>query len=128
MSKSLFTDRLAIVLSGLCLLHCLALPFAVLLGPALSAWLLGTETEVHWVLFALAVPVSLWALSRGYQSHAQVSTLILGISGLITMLLGVSHVFGHEAEVLLTVVGVTAVLIAHVRNALLHRNEHSTET
>ena len=113
-------DRIAILLSGLCLLHCLALPFAALFGSVFGGWLLDTETGVHWLLFALALPVSLWALIRGYRAHSGGFNLALGIAGLLAMFLGVSHWLGEQYEVMLTVVGVIAVIIAHVRNALAH--------
>ena len=117
-------DRFAIFLSGLCLLHCLALPFAALLGPALGRWLLDTETDVHWLLLALAVPVSLWALARGYRAHPRVFNLVLGIAGLCAMFLGASHWLGEDYEVALTVTGVVAVMIAHIRNALAQLRAH----
>lgn len=117
-------DRFAIFLSGLCLLHCLAIPFAALLGPALGHWLLDTETDVHWWLLALAVPISLWALGRGYVNHHNRLTLGLGIAGLGCMFLGVSHWAGEDFEVVLTAVGVVAVMIAHIRNAFANLAQH----
>lgn len=119
-------DRFAIFLSGLCLLHCLALPFAALLGPSLGHWLLDTETDVHWFLLAVAVPVSLWALLRGFRVHAGLFNLGLGISGLCAMFLGASHLAGEQYEVSFTVIGVIAVMIAHIRNALAHLQHTST--
>lgn len=118
-------DRFAIFLSGLCLLHCLALPFAALFGSVVGGWLLDTETGVHWLLLALAAPVSLWALIRGYRAHARWLNLALGIAGLLAMLLGVSHWVGEQYEVAFTVVGVIAVMIAHIRNALAHLHQHA---
>ena len=62
-------DRAAVLLSGLCLLHCLAVPFALVFGPLIGQWLTNSETEVHWLLLALAVPISAVALLRGYKRH-----------------------------------------------------------
>ena len=113
-------DRFAIVLSGLCLVHCLAVPLALLLGSVASDWLVDTENEIHWLLFGLALPVSAWALWHGYRRHNSLFTILLGGIGLALMLAGVSHLFGDANEVWLTVVGVTALLIAHIRNAYFH--------
>ncbi|NCF31955.1 MAG: MerC family mercury resistance protein [Proteobacteria bacterium] len=118
-------DRAAMWLSGLCLLHCLALPLAVLLAPTLSNWLEATETTTHWLLFGFAVPISVVALTRGYQRLHNTLTLVLGSAGLLLMLLAVSHIFGAEFEVLLTVIGVSAVLYAHLQNLMGHRASHS---
>jgi len=109
-------DRLAIFLSGLCLVHCLALPFALLLGPALGQWLTTTETQMHWLLLSLAAPVSMLAFWRGYKLHQSALTVGLGTVGLVSMLVGVAQVFGPAHEVWLTVVGVSLVLLAHIRN------------
>lgn len=116
-------DRTAVFLSGLCLLHCLAIPFALLLGPLLGPWLVNTETNVHWGLLAVAAPISAAALWRGLQRHHSRLTLVLGAVGLLLMFLGVSHLFGATLEVLLTVVGVALLLVAHARNMLgTHRH------
>lgn len=109
-------DRIAVFLSGLCLLHCLALPFALLLGPLLGDWLQDSETQVHWLLLALALPVSAIALWRGFRKHHSALTLTLGLVGLLLMFIGVSHLIGERWEVILTVVGVSALLVAHIRN------------
>ena len=71
-------DKAAVFLSGLCLLHCLAVPASLLLGPLLGNWLESTETEVHWILLGLALPISVLALQRGYKRHHKVATLWLG--------------------------------------------------
>lgn len=111
-------DRAAVFLSGLCLLHCLAIPFALVLGPIASGWLTSNETQVHWILLALALPISVIALWRGFRRHRSLLTLVLGMLGLLFMFIGVSHFFGEAWEIALTVIGVSALLIAHVRNML----------
>lgn len=111
-------DRIAVFLSSLCLLHCLALPFALLLGPLLGDWLQSSETQVHWLLLALALPVSAIALWRGFLKHHSQLTLGLGSIGLLLMFVGVSHLIGEQWEVILTVTGVSALLVAHVRNMM----------
>jgi len=115
-------DRAAVFLSGLCLLHCLAVPFALLFGPVLGHWLSTTETQVHWWLLATALPVSVFALARGYQRYPSKLTLSLGAAGLVVMFVGVSHIFNEDWEVLLTAIGVSSLLAAHIRNL---RSAHS---
>ena len=122
--RAVALDSWAIVLSGICLLHCLALPFAVLLGPVLGQWLLDTETNLHWLLLAMALPLSFWALGRGYNSYKSLLTLTFGSVGLLMMFLGVSHLVGEAFEVPLTVIGVCAVMFAHIRNTLATLRQH----
>ena len=97
-----YLDRAAMWLSGVWLFHCLALPLAVLVTPTLSQWREATETTTHWILFGIAIPISVIALVQGYRRLRSVKTLLLGGIGLLLMLVAVSHVFGREMEVLLT--------------------------
>lgn len=120
-----YLDRAAMWLSGLCLVHCLALPLAILLAPTLSHWVEATETTTHWILFGIAIPISLVAFVQGYRRLRSKLTLLLGGLGLLLMLVAVSHVFGRELEVALTVVGVTAVMFAHLRNLAGHQAPHN---
>ena len=76
----------------------------------------------HWLLLAFAVPISVLALWRGYQSEKSILTLALGGIGLTLMFLAVIHVSGESWEIPLTVVGVILVLIAHIRNLTNHQH------
>ena len=116
--KPAILDRLAILLSGVCLVHCLAIPVALLLGPTLGIWLAASETLVHWVLLGLAAPLSVLALGMGFRRHRSRRVVAVGMAGLLLMLLGVSHWFGSTAEAVLTMSGVVLVMWAHIRNAL----------
>jgi len=113
-------DKVAIGLSLLCLVHCLALPLAVLLAPTLEAALLGTESHVHWVLLGLALPTSCYALWHGYRHHGRRAVPVMGFLGLAVMLLGVSHLTARSLEAPITTVGVVVLLVAHVINLRHH--------
>jgi hypothetical protein len=113
-------DRVAIGLSVACLVHCIALPVALLLAPTFGPVMLGTESPIHWVLLGLALPVSVYALWHGYRAHGQALGLWLGALGLLIMLVAVSHLFDRSLETVLTVIGVSLLLVAHLLNL---RNE-----
>lgn len=115
-------DKAAIALSAVCLLHCLALPVALLLAPTLGPVVLGTESPVHWLLLALATPVSAYALWHGYSAHGRRLAPVLGAVGIVIMFIAVSHVVDRTLETLLTVTGVTVLLVAHAMNL---RHGHS---
>ena len=110
-------DQWAIALSGVCFIHCVAIPVALIAAPALGTHLLGSETATHWLLLGVAVPVSGVALAMGYRRHGQGMTMLIGIAGLAVMFLGVSHLFGRGVEVPITLLGVALVAAAHVLNA-----------
>lgn len=109
-------DRAAIWFSGICLVHCLAIPFAVLSLPVIGDHLLGSETMVHWLLLAPAVPVSIFSLWFGYRRHDYLAGLLIGTAGLSLMFIGVSHLIDRSYEIPLTVAGVLLVTLAHVLN------------
>jgi hypothetical protein len=118
-------DKLAVGLSVLCLVHCLALPVALLLMPGLGSLVVGTESPFHWVLLGLALPVSGYALWHGYRHHGRRLVLVLGMLGLALMFVAVSHVVSARLETSLTVVGVLMLLCAHLSNIRqMHRCSH----
>lgn len=104
-------DWAAISASGLCLVHCLALPLVIVALPSFGGVIAGSAT--HWVLLAFAVPVSLWVLTRD-RGPAAALPLALGGAGLGLMTLGVALFEGRPAERVLTVAGVLLVAAAHI--------------
>ena len=109
-------DRTAIGLSLVCLAHCLLIPFGLAVLPALGTSLLDTETTVHWVLLALAFPVSVLAIILASRRHRDAWVISLASTGLAALFVGVSHIFGHELEALLSIIGAGLIFAAHVRN------------
>lgn len=104
----------AMVLSGLCLVHCLALPLLVALIPVGALY--GLEDEhFHWLMLTLALPLSVASLSHGFLRHQRRFVPVIGGVGLALMawdLLPQIAAHGHG----LTVVGVMLVAIAHGLN------------
>jgi hypothetical protein len=74
-------DRLGIILSGICIVHCLALPLLLAALPFLGDSILGGHGFHEWLLLAV-LPVSLVALSFGYRRHGDANVLWLGGIGL----------------------------------------------
>ncbi|MEN7535624.1 MerC domain-containing protein [Aurantiacibacter flavus] len=108
-------DGLAISLSAVCVVHCLALPMIIAMLPALSQWLHLPEA-LHLWLFACAIPVSITVLGKAAHRHlAARGTLLLGVSGLALM--GGALLARTDALETLTTLGGAALLAsAHVRN------------
>ena len=74
-------DRLGIVLSGICIVHCLALPLLLAALPFLGGSLLGGH-GFHEVLLLAVLPVSMVALGFGWRRHGDARVLWLGGAGL----------------------------------------------
>lgn len=115
-------DLLGITLSLTCLVHCLALPMAVLLAPALSRWIALPE-GVHAAILLLALPVAAVAMSGGWRRHHRVAPGAWAAAGLALLALGLS---AHEGWIavddpeatdrLLTSLGALALASAHLAN------------
>ena len=106
-------DRLGIMLSGLCVVHCL-------LGAVLVAMLgFGGEAflapSIHRAGLALAVLVGLVTLGLGALRHGRMIPLAIGGSGIALMATGLAVPHGLP-EAALTVSGVALVAAAHIRN------------
>lgn len=115
--KTLTWDRIGIVLSSLCAIHCLATPLLILLLPVM-----GEFFHAEWVHILMAVvilPVGLFAFWSGYKHHRQVKVLSLGVLGLA--MICAASVLPHEwVEVMehdvVTIIGSFVLITAHVLN------------
>ncbi len=113
-------DRLAVVLSGACLVHCVVVTLLVVALPALAGSILR-EGWTHLALLVVVVPLSAIALPRGVRDHGRRSALGLGAVGVGLLILGATighHVYGPAADTALTVSGAILVGIAHTLNGI----------
>ena len=111
-------DAIAVVLSGVCMLHCLALPLLLTISPILNVTLLS-ETVFHVLLLVFILPTTVIALTIGCRSHKDKITLVLGALGL--SILTITAFFGHllfglTGERIVTSFGGLILAWAHVQN------------
>lgn len=109
-------DRMGVILSGLCALHCIA---GLLLVAGLG---LGSELifapAIHRIGLGLAIVVGAITLVMGVIRHGDPRPLQVGAAGLGLMM--VALVMGHNsAEAVLTIAGVVLLGWAHLRNLRL---------
>lgn len=109
-------DAGAVVLSSLCLLHCLALPLLAAALPLFGVWA-GAEW-VHLLFVALALPLTGYALWRA-ERHRPLPALawVSAGSGLGLLLAGALGVPSHDWETPLTVIGSLLLAGTHLWNA-----------
>lgn len=81
---------------------------------------------MHPVIFALAVPMVMIALVRGWSCHRDRRPLLLGSADLTLLGFGLLAVEASAAEILLTVMGGLIVAIAHLLNWRLGRTGHAS--
>ena len=106
-------DRLAIGLSGLCLVHCLATSIALAL--LASAGGLLVSPIVHEVGLALAIAVGAVALGRGIREHGFMMPSAVGGLGLGVMA-GALNLPHGSSEIVYTIVGVAILALGHDLN------------
>ena len=105
-------DGSALTISGLCIIHCLALPVAALWLPLAGAF---AEAEwIHKVLVLIALPVSSIAFLGSRTSRTARGCIFLAVAGLSLMLASAFLEALHEAETALTVTGALMVAAAHI--------------
>ncbi len=112
-------DIAGMLLSAVCMLHCLLLPVVVVAGVGSGMLWAGDQDWTHQIMLGLVVPVSGIALAGGWVRHRRQRVLALGIVGII--ILTYSAVFahdqlGHTADALLTTLGGGLLALAHWRN------------
>lgn len=108
-------DNLAIGLSGLCVVHCVA--SSVLIALAASAGGLLLNPLFHEVGLTIAIGFGILALGRGIFVHGYMLPAVVGSAGLGTMAGAISLPHdGSGAETVWTLVGVALLALGHDLN------------
>ena len=108
-------DRLAIGLSGLCAVHCVAT--AVLLGLLSAAGGIVGQPIIHEIGLTLAMLMGSFALGRGILQHGFLLPSAIGALGLGVMA-GALRLPHDGREALYTIIGVMIVALGHRLNVL----------
>jgi hypothetical protein len=108
-------DRIAMGLSGLCLVHCLAT--AVLLGLLSAAGGILGAPIIHEVGLTMAMILGSIALGRGILEHGFMMPSAVGGLGLGVMA-GALTMPHNGSEALYTVIGVMILALGHRLNAM----------
>jgi len=118
-SSAIALDASALLVSGLCLLHCLALPLLVALSPLFGLW--AEQEWVHGVLAAVAVPVTATALWRAQRRRPlPIRWVLLAGCGLASLLLGAAGWPWANIETPATVAGALSLATVHIWHWLRH--------
>jgi len=106
-------DRIAIGLSGLCLVHCVATAVFVLVLASAGGLLL--DPHIHEIGLAFAIVLGALGLGRGIFEHGYMMPSSVGGIGLGTMAGSLSLEHGIN-EVLISVFGVMVLALGHDLN------------
>ncbi|HEX9948115.1 MAG TPA: MerC domain-containing protein [Allosphingosinicella sp.] len=106
-------DRVAIALSGLCIVHCLA--SAIFVAMLASAGGLLLDPMIHEVGLVFAIGLGMLALGRGIFDHGFMMPSAVGGLGLGVMA-GSLGLHGDSMGTVFTVVGVAILALGHDLN------------
>lgn len=119
-------DKIAIVLSTMCAIHCLTLPVALIAFPLLATTFVGDE-HFHWLLMWLILPSSILALGLGCRRHKDQFVIgfgILGLALLVVMAMVGHDLLGEIGERIGTISGSGFLISGHIRNHHLCRRDN----
>ncbi|MEO9599074.1 MerC domain-containing protein [Parasphingorhabdus sp.] len=110
-------DRLAVLLSGLCLVHCISTIAIVAILSSTGGMLF--DPLIHEIGLGIAIAIGLFSLGRGVMDHGYIMPVAIGSLGLGMMIgaISIGHDSGHGSEeVLSTMIGVGLLALAHDLN------------
>lgn len=112
-------DRVGIVVTAICAVHCLALP---ILLPVLAATdlMLVAHHEFEWVILGITFVLAAVVLTHGYLSHHRRRLpLVLAAAGVAICL--VRHELGEALEPFVLMLGAGLIVGAHAMNLRFSR-------
>ncbi len=93
-SNSAWLDKFAVILSGVCVLHCLLAPIALTLLPLAVVNGMLEDVLFHKAILWLVLPTSVVALFIGCLKHRDILIISTGILGML--LLVIIAFFAHD--------------------------------
>jgi hypothetical protein len=111
-------DRLGMVASALCFVHCVVTPIVVSLS-AVWAHYLPAEEKFHRTLAVVVATLGAIAIVGGYRRHRRFRVLVLMSGGLLPIFAGAywgSRLPSHLAEVAITMMGSCLMIAGHLLN------------
>jgi hypothetical protein len=118
MLLSKYLDRVAIALSTICIVHCLAMPLVIAVLPV-AALAIGGDGHFHSLMLWFVVPTSVLGFGLGLRVHRRLDIVVMGAVAILA--LAVAALWGHSAwdpsvEVLANVAASVLLAAAHWRN------------
>ena len=113
-------DGAAVLLSVLCLIHCLALPLLAAVAPVVSV--LSENELFHRVLVLLVAPITGWVAWRAREQPGFRAFLWLAGGGVVLLMVAALVEPLEEHEVGVTLVGALMLAVAHWRRLRAHGN------
>lgn len=121
-------DKLGILISSLCIVHCVLLPILIIAFPTITTLLNLDEDKTHLLLLVFIVPAVAFAVYSGFRVHKQWMPLLWLGMGLCIVVFGTffAHkIIGHGWEPWIVLVGSIFLVRGHLLNH--HHCKHCEE-
>lgn len=115
---SLSADRLGIIASAACFVHCILTP-VILSFAAVWAHFLPSEEKFHRTLAVLVAALGGFAIISGFRKHGRTRIIVLMAMGLFFIFAGAywgDRLPSHIAEIAVTTIGSCLMISAHLIN------------
>lgn len=92
-------DRVGVIASVLCAIHCAVTPFLLLILPTFGK--IWSHPASHWGMALFVVPIAALMMSKGYQRHRRAWIIAIGVTGILLVLAGaVAPYLENDSEAL----------------------------
>lgn len=108
-------DRIAVLMSGVCLVHCLLIPVVLMLFPLLAISV-GDDRHFHGLMLWLVLPVSVLGLVLGFRGHRDLRIVLAGAVAMLALTF--ASTWGHDN--LRTTTEAVAMVLASLLLAVVH--------
>lgn len=113
--QTTLSDGTGVLVSGLCVMHCLLLPLAAGAWPVVGLEFLAREAT-HRTLVCMLIGAGLLAFMPGYRRHKRLFIPVLGLLGLAVVTCSTLPMVGEDWEIPLTLSGSLILIGAHLSN------------
>ncbi len=118
LKSQLLTDKFAIALSFVCMVHCFFAPSILIVASGLLSFSIENEI-IHKIILITAIPISIFALCVGYKNHQLIVPVYFGSIGLFLLVGAIAfdeNYYGNYGESVLTAIGSILVISSHFIN------------
>ena len=123
-------DFAGILVSGICVLHCIAIPLILLFLPTFGEHLIPQEDITHVVLLGFILGIAGISFVSGYRVHGKwqpVAWMVVGMFFILVATFFAHNYLGHFWEPILAIIGSLALIRAHYLNHHCKKCEHVHE-
>lgn len=79
-------DRIGVIASILCAIHCIAAPRLLIFAPAFGK--IWAHPASHWIVALLVVPLAGVMVMRGFKKHRKIWIVVVGLLGITLVIAG----------------------------------------